>query len=107
MAESIPSLVGKALEGLLQLVGEDCVLTVRGSGCGIVKKIYGIDNAALVKGASLGDLHQSNTRQQLVELEVDPKKAGATWCLTWEISYKPATDRHPPTHRHRFERRCQ
>jgi Ca-activated chloride channel family protein len=86
-SDEIPVLVGKALEGLLELVGENCILKVRGTGCGIVKQIYGKSSAVLIDGANLGDLHQSNTRTQLVELEVSPKEAGEYGVMIWEVSY--------------------
>jgi Ca-activated chloride channel family protein len=88
-ADEIPTLVNKALEGLLELVGEDCILTLRGVGSGVVKKIHGRDAQSLVSGANLGDLHQSNTRTQLAELEVAPKSEGQISVLNWELSFKP------------------
>ena len=86
-AEAIPKLVSKALEGLLEMVGSDTVLTLRGTGDGIVRKIFGKDDQALVTGATLGDLHQSNVRQVMAEVEVASKNIGSTQVLEWELSY--------------------
>jgi Ca-activated chloride channel family protein len=83
-AEEIQTLVGKALDGLMELVGEDTFLKVRGSGPGIVKQIYGKDDSTLV---NLGDLHENNTRTQLIELEVSPKDAGLFGVMTWELGF--------------------
>jgi Ca-activated chloride channel family protein len=86
-AEAIQTLVGKALDGLMELVGEDTVLKVRGSGPGIVKQIYGKDASTLISGANLGDLHENNTRTQLINLGVSPKYAGRFNVMTWNLSF--------------------
>jgi ubiquitin/Mg-chelatase subunit ChlD len=88
-AEAIPDLVGKALDGLLELVGQDAVLTVQGTGCGLAKKLYGKNSDALIHGANLGDLHQSNIRTQALEMEVSPKCPGECNILTWTLTYSP------------------
>lgn len=88
-AEIIPELVGKALEGLLELVGQDALLRVRGTGAGIAKQIYGKGCTSLIQGVRIGDLHQNDVTSQLVELQVCPVQTGEQVVLSWELSYLP------------------
>lgn len=91
-AESIPDLVGKALDGLLELVGQDALLRVKGEGCGIVAKMFGSSLAMpnpLVSGVRLGDLSQNDVCTRLFLLEVSPTLEGPLTVLQWEVTYAP------------------
>ena len=82
-AQVIPGLVSKSVHGLLSLVGTDARIVFRGLNGAVVTKIYGHDEDAaaggggggenpMLDGVPLGDLHASNVRQILVELELAP-----------------------------------
>eukprot|EP00746_Dinoflagellata_sp_MGD_P167043 gnl/MRDRNA2_/MRDRNA2_97354_c0_seq1.p1 gnl/MRDRNA2_/MRDRNA2_97354_c0~~gnl/MRDRNA2_/MRDRNA2_97354_c0_seq1.p1 ORF type:complete len:649 (+),score=105.37 gnl/MRDRNA2_/MRDRNA2_97354_c0_seq1:89-1948(+) len=83
-AEDIPKLVSKSIHDLLDIYASDAILDVRGESYSTVTRIYGTeaddaDTAELANSTgstpgvlNLGDLHYSNQRRILFELDVAP-----------------------------------
>jgi hypothetical protein len=82
-AEDIPKLVSKSIHDLLDIYASDAVLDIRGESYSTVTRIYGAEaddadtELANVTGSTpgvlnLGDLHYSNQRRVLFELDVAP-----------------------------------
>jgi len=69
-SNSIPQFVSIALKGVLNLLGSDAILQIRGQNGSLITKVYGHKN--LIKGAELGDLSQNDTRRVVCEVEVKP-----------------------------------
>jgi len=89
-SDSIVDFVSKALSRLLNPACHDSVLKVQGIGGAVVTKMYG--HKDIVKGAQLGDLHQSNTRSVVVELEYTPSGAEPGTrheILSYSLSFRP------------------
>ena len=100
-SKEIPKLVSKSIHSLLAIAGSEASIQICGLNGAVVTKVYGVDdddNDAIDNGLSmlssmigpssnsgkssslgnitLGDLHTSNTRQVLVELEFSPSSKG-------------------------------
>lgn len=86
-ADNIPSIVNEGLEGLLGIVASNSVLKVNGINGSTVTKIYSYD---LMIGATLGDIRELETRQVLVEIEVQPEKLNDSMeFMKYEFGYNP------------------
>mmetsp|Transcript_75541 Transcript_75541/g.179465 ORF Transcript_75541/g.179465 Transcript_75541/m.179465 type:complete len:553 (-) Transcript_75541:261-1919(-) len=109
-AESIPRLVSKSVHGLLSLAGTEAILEVRGLNGAVVTKVYGCgdddeDEDGLGAAGTLssmpgllriGDLHASNVKQVLVELELSPSGEGGAppqdvIVLEYGLRYSPCS----------------
>lgn len=92
-SEEIEMMVLRALENVLSTVGSDARLILRGKNGCVVTKISGQDEAELAKGAILGDLHSSNVRKVLCNIDVTPSSTasmtseGEVEYLTYELVY--------------------
>jgi Ca-activated chloride channel family protein len=83
-AEDIPKLVSKSIHDLLDIYASDAVLDIRGESFSTVTRIYGAESDEVETGdplnptgatpgvLHLGDLHYSNQRRVLFELDVAP-----------------------------------
>jgi hypothetical protein len=100
-SRDIPKIVSKSVHDLLDIFASEVVLDLRGGMHTVVKRIYGsgddLDEDGEPAAASglfhLGDLHNSNERLVLAELEVAPPGQGdgsdfvaAEWVLTCQRS---------------------
>lgn len=90
-AKTIAKHVSKSVHGLMNVVGTEAKLKVRGLGGATVTKIFGQDNASLVRGTDLGDLHADNVRQVLIELDVLPEAGSGV-----EFSLEYCVEKGPP-----------
>ena len=88
--DKIPNLVGEALEGLLNVIASNIQVKARGKNGCTVTKVYGHD---LRSGAFLGDVKESEIRQIIFEIEVNPEKLRSDGNFgEIEISYTLASD---------------
>ncbi len=85
-ADKIPDIVSEGIEGLLSTVTSNNEFSVRGVNGGVLKKIYTHD----ISCAKLGDLKNAETRQILVELEINPSKLkDGNNILEYKLEYNP------------------
>jgi len=91
-SENIPSLVDKAFKGLNRTVASQVVLKVKGHKGIPVKKLNG--NEDLLRGLQLPDLRESDLKQILVQIEIEPDAdvSDTLELLSFELSYKPLAD---------------
>ncbi|MHA2104818.1 MAG: vWA domain-containing protein [Candidatus Hodarchaeales archaeon] len=86
-ADKIPNIVDEAIQGLLGLVLSNVELQFS-SGIGVdIKKVY-----SYKEGVILGDVRETETRQVLVEIEVDPKVADPKKIIYFELKYRTIDD---------------
>jgi len=84
-AAQIERFVSTALGALLGVLGKDAVLKIRGKNGCVVSKIHNYD---ITKGAIIGDIKQSNTKNILVEINFTPdSKVEEEEILAYELSY--------------------
>jgi len=84
--DNVVSLVNKAFEGIIKLIGASAVLKIRGEKGAIVKRVYG--HPDLIKGASLGDLIENDVINIVAEAEVTPHSdADRQNILRYELKY--------------------
>jgi len=88
-AGAIPQFVEFALKFVLEMVGSDAVLHIRGKNGAVLSKIYG-HYEGLEEGAWLGDMKANNVRSFLTEFEVrgDIEDSGDVDILTYKLCYK-------------------
>jgi len=88
--KTITQHVSKSVHGLLNVVGTETKLKFRGLGGAVVTKVFGQEEANLIKGLDLGDLHGDNVRQVLVELDVAPEaQSGVSYSLEFSTDAGP------------------
>jgi len=84
-ATQIERFVTTALGALLGVLGKDSVLKIRGKNGCFVTKIHNYD---ITKGAIIGDIKQSNTKNVLAEINFTPdSKVDEEEILAYELSY--------------------
>jgi len=88
-AGAIPQFVEFALKFVLEMVGSDAVLHIRGKNGAVLSKIYG-HYEGLEEGAWLGDMKANNVRSFLTEFEArgDIQDNGDVDILTYKLCYK-------------------
>ena len=86
-ADKIPDIVDEAIEGLLGLVLSNVELNIKpGKGVEIIKVFAYPDDIIL------GDVRETETRQVLVELDIDPILALSSNILTFTLNYRSVSD---------------
>jgi len=89
--EILPRVLQHARDGLSLISGQSAVLKVRGKteGRSIVKQAFDQEMEALISGIKVGDLLYGDSKQFLVEVEVEPLVEPGSdvvileWVLTW------------------------
>jgi len=91
--ENIPKHVSKAIHGLMDIVGSNVHLKVRGQNGAIVKTIYG-KSEDIAKGVDLPYLVADNMRQIIIEIDVMPHDK-TNPSIIYELSYSRRTEGAP------------
>ena len=86
-ADKIPNIVEEAIEGLLGLVLSNVELKLRSEKGVDIKKVYAYEDSII-----LGDVRETETRQVLVEVEVDPEVAEPNKLLSFDLQYRIIAD---------------
>ena len=89
-ADTIPSIVGEAMDGLLNIIASNAILKLRGINGSTVKKIYAYE---LTHTLQLGDIKELEERKFLVEVEIQPEKLDKSMeFLCFDLIYNPIDD---------------
>ena len=86
-ADKIPNIVEEAIEGLLGLVLSNVEIKIRSEKGVDIKKVY-----AYVDEINLGDVRETETRQILIEVEVDPTVAQSDNLILFDMKYRIVSD---------------
>ena len=86
-ADRIPNIVDEAIEGLLGLVLSNVELKLSSEKGVDIKKVYTYSDKII-----LGDVRETEIRQVLVEIEVDPTIADPTKLIQFELTYRLIED---------------
>lgn len=87
--DSIPRIVGEAIDGLLSVIAHDTIVKIRGVNGATLTKIYTYE----LQGAKLSDLRDGETRTILAEFEVKPGNLDESGkFFEYELNFRPSDD---------------